>query len=270
MGNFMHDAVGRTQSTTDIMDPARAAAMQAALGLEGAPPGEGDPVLPFGHRVYFWTHHHASDLGPDGHPKLGGFIPDLGLPNRMWAGGRLRFLNPLCLGTRAERTTTIERVDHKTGRSGAMAFVTLRHEITQGGRLAITEWQDLVYRGKRAKSAFRPDLAPTDPDHRVAIRFPETMLQRYSALMFNAHRIHYDQAFVRREFGFPAVVVHGPLLAQFLMLMAQQQIGVLKSFDFRATAPLLAGEAGELCWRSDGTAWVSGPKGRLIMQSTAA
>ena len=266
----MHDAVGRTQTVSDLLDPTRAAALNAVLGLAADPPKRGHPMIPFAHQAYFWSIAPAARLGPDGHPALGDFIPDLNLPNRMWAGGRLRFLNPLLAGRKAEKTSTIERVEMKSGRSGVLGFVTVRHEITQAGKLALTEWQDLVYRAASSKGSGKPLPAPGDPDVVVSVRYPETTLFRYSAITFNAHRIHYDAAFCKREFGYSNPVVHGPLLAQGLMLLAEEQLGKLRSFDFRATAPLLAGEAAELCWRPDGTAWVRGTKGQLIMQAKAA
>lgn len=266
----MHEAVGRRRSTTDLLDPARAAALAAVLGLEGAAPKRGTPLWPFAHQVYFWEAVPAAELGPDGHPALGRFIPDLGLPVRMWAGGRLAFLKPLKAGLKAERISTIERVETKSGRSGALAFVTIRHEITQAKRLAVTEWQDLVYRPGKARTRARAHKAPADPDLALPVRFPETMLFRYSALTFNAHRIHYDADYCRKDLGLRGPVVQGPLLAQSLMLLAESRLGGLRHFEFRATAPLIAGEAAELCWRADGTAWVRGPRGRLIMQASAS
>ena len=129
----MHEAIGRTHTLTDVMDPARAVALHAVLGIAGPPPEPGDSLPPFWHQVYFWTIAPGASLGADGHPALGGFVPDLGLPDRMWAGGELTFLNPLLTGIEATRTSTIENIELKSGRSGTLAFVTLRQEITQGG-----------------------------------------------------------------------------------------------------------------------------------------
>jgi 3-methylfumaryl-CoA hydratase len=266
----MHDAIGRTTTTTDIMDPARAEALHAVLGLDTPPPQPGDPLPPFWHQIYFWTIANAADLGPDGHPALGGFIPDLGLPNRMWAGGNLSFLNPLITGVPATRISTIESIDLKQGRSGPLGFVTVRHEVTQAGKLTVTDKQNIVYRPASARSSARSSTAPTDENAVIAVRYPETMLFRYSALTFNAHRIHYDQEFSRSSMGMSAPLVHGPLLAQGLMLLAQQKLGAIRHFEFRAISPLAVGVAAELCWRSDGAAWVRGMDGRLIMSATAS
>ena len=266
----MHEAIGRTHTLTDVMDPARAVALHAVLGIAGPPPEPGDPLPPFWHQVYFWTIAPGASLGADGHPALGGFVPDLGLPGRMWAGGELTFLNPLLTGIQATRTSTIESIELKSGRSGALAFVTLRHEITQAGRLTVTDRQDLVYRPAKKRSAGRPPTAPTDEDVAISVRYPETMLMGYSALTFNAHRIHYDQGFSRRTMGMAGLVVHGPLLAQGLIMLATEKMGGLRHFEFRATAPLVMGESAELCWRSDGATWVRGANGRLVMRATAS
>lgn len=248
------------------MDPARARALRATLGIRGH-----DPVLqPFFHQVYFWDARPPEDLGRDGHPRVGGFIPDLGLPRRMWAGGRLKFLAPLRTGAEAEKTTTIESIDRKTGRSGPLAFVTLRHDIAQGGRLCVTEHQDIVYRQDPTPGAAPPTApdAPTQAHSTHQMRYDPTLLFRYSALTFNGHRIHYDRDYCRTVEGYDGLVVHGPLLAQQLMLLAESEIGPLAEFRFRATSALIDTETAWLCRRANAL-WVRGPDGRMCMQAEA-
>ncbi len=259
-----------SESQSDAMDPARAVALQLALGLM-ATIDAGTPLPPFFHQVYFWTPVPPAGLGRDGHPKTGGgIIPDMGLPRRMWAGGRLRFDAPLLAGERAERITCLERAERKRGRSGPLAFVTLRHEIFQRGRCCVTEWQDLVYRQDPDPQAPRPVAPParTDETDSRQVRHDTTLLFRYSALTFNGHRIHYDQDYARRVEGYEGLVVHGPLLAQRLMLMAEEVIGPLAEFSFRATAPLMHFEPAELCLRGNDL-WVRGPGGRQCMSARA-
>ena len=257
--------------TRDMLDPARAAALQATLGM--APSiSAGDALPPFFHQAYFWQVHPPGELGRDGHPRPGlGAIPDTGLPRRMWAGGRLEFHAPLVAGSPAEKTTTLHDTTRKQGRTGPLAFVTLRHEITQDGSARVTEWQDLVYRDDPAADAPAPapPEAPRDEASREEARFDTTMLFRYSALTFNGHRIHYDAAYAREVEGYAGLVTHGPLLAQLLMLMAARQLGGLRAFSFRATAPLVHGETAQLCWKPDGSAWVRGPYRRLCMTAKA-
>jgi len=254
---------------SDVLDPARAQAMQVALGQD-APLAAGDALPPFFHQLYFWTPVPPTGLGRDGHPKVGGLIPDMGLPRRMWAGGRLRFDAPLRLGTPAERVSCCEAIQTKDGRTGPLAFVTLRHEIVQNGDTCVTEWQDLVYRNDPDPVAPKPTppMAPKDEDHAEDRSFDATLLFRYSALTFNGHRIHYDQPYARDVEGYEGLVVHGPLLAQHLMLMAQEALGPLSAFSFRATAPLMHTETATFC-RKGRAFWVRGPDGRQCMVATA-
>ncbi|MFC3612165.1 MaoC family dehydratase N-terminal domain-containing protein [Lutimaribacter marinistellae] len=258
------------ETCTDVMDPARAAAFQVALGGPASIVA-GAPLPPFFHQLYFWSPQPPEGLGRDGHPRVGGgLIPDMGLPRRMWAGGRLRWHNPLIAGQIAERRSTLESATRKEGRTGPLAFVTLRHEIRQGDTLCLTEWQDLVYREDPDPQAPRPvpPRARTDEASRREQGFDSTRLFRYSALTFNGHRIHYDLDYARDVEGYGGLVVHGPLLAQHLMLMAEDEIGPLSEFSFRATAPLMHHERATFC-RNGADLWVRGPDGRQCMQARA-
>ncbi len=250
------------------MDPARAAAFQVALGRAGDIE-TGSPLPPFFHQLYFWSPQPPEGLGRDGHPRVGGgLIPDLGLPRRMWAGGRLQFDAPLLAGVPAERISVLESQSTKEGRTGPLGFVTLRHEIRQDGQLCVTEWQDLVYREDPDADAPRPvaPMARTDETDRDEVSFDSTLLFRYSALTFNGHRIHYDLDYARAVEGYDGLVVHGPLLAQHLMLMAERLSGPISRFAFRATAPLMHFETATLC-SSGSEFWVRGPDGRQCMQA---
>ncbi len=264
----------RPQRTlSDRLDPARAAALHATLALPGAAPMAGDPLPPFWHYLYFWEALSPENLGRDGHPRPGGFIPDTGLPRRMWAGGALAFLSPVLLGQTATRTSTIADVSRKSGRTGPLALVTLGHEIHQDGRLCIRETQNLIYREDPKPNAPKPAQkpAPTNQTYSQTTRFSPTLLFRYSALTFNGHRIHYDRDYCREVEGYPGLVVHGPLLAQSLIHLAIEQTGPIKTFTFRAIAPLFDFETAELCARETQTGldlWVAGPDGRLIMEAS--
>lgn len=264
----MTDRSAETQ--TDVMDPARAAALQIALG-QTASIEAGSALPPFFHQLYFWSPRPPAELGRDGHPAVGGgLIPDLGLPRRMWAGGRLRFHAPLRAGVMAERRSVLEQATTKTGRTGPLGFVTLRHEIQQGDTLCLTEWQDLVYRQDPAADARKPipPVARTDETDARSVTFDSTLLFRYSALTFNGHRIHYDLDYARDVEGYDGLVVHGPLLAQHLMLLATDLLGPLAEFSFRASSPLMHFEPATLC-RNGNDLWVRGPDGRQCMQARA-
>ncbi len=258
------------QIQTDVIDPGRAAALQAALGQDVSI-AAGAALPPFFHQLYFWTPRPPQALGRDGHPKVGdALIPDMGLPRRMWAGGRLQFHAPLIAGTTAERRSVQESAASKIGRTGPLGFVTLRHEIWQSGTLCLTERQDLVYRRDPLADEVKPipPTARTDETDGREANFDSTLLFRYSALTFNGHRIHYDLDYARDVEGYAGLVVHGPLLAQHLMLLAEDLMGPLEQFSFRASSPLMHFETATLC-RNDRSLWVRGPDGRQCMTAEA-
>lgn len=250
---------------SDRVDPARGAALLATLGMAGDV-GVGAVLPPLAHLVYFWDPVTEADLGHDGHEKLGGLIPDLGLPVRMWAGGRLTFHTPFRAGVAAERVSRLVGVTRKEGRSGRLGFVTLRHEVRQRNAPVLTEEQDIVYR-EAGGLACEPLVETGEADERRALKVSGVTLFRYSALTFNAHRIHYDAEYCREE-GYPGVVVHGPLLATHLAGFAGERLGGMKRFSFRATAPLFLGDVAWLC-RAGRRFWVEGPRRRLCMEATA-
>lgn len=262
----MQDSSPPNLRQNDLLDPARARAMQATLG--STPDIEaGSPLPPFFEQLYFWEPRPETELGRDGHPRTGlGLIPDMNLPRRMWAGGRLTFHAPLFAGQQAEKRSYLESATHKTGRTGPLAFVVLRHEIYQDDRLCRTEWRELVYRENPApdQAKPKPPMARTDAESTLQAQFGTTVLFRYSALTFNGHRIHYDLDYATRIEGYAGLVVHGPLLAQNLMLMAEAELGPLKNFTFRANSPLMHFETATFC-RNGTTLWVRGPDGRQCM-----
>ncbi|MEO0362878.1 MAG: MaoC family dehydratase N-terminal domain-containing protein [Pseudomonadota bacterium] len=269
-------AVGRERVAEDRIDRWRAAALHASLDKDGPPPGDGDPLPAFHHWIYFLEAAPARALGRDGHPAKGGFIPDLGLPRRMWAGGRLEFRRPLRIGAAALKRTTIEDVALKTGRTGPLAFVTLRHEISDEAGLCVVERQDVVYRKDPEPGAPAPTAAraPTNETASKTLRFDPVTLFRYSALTFNGHRIHYDRDYAREVEGYSGLVVHGPLIAQLMLDLAEATLGPAKRFDFQARAPAVDGEEVAVCLKEgdDGAAalWARGADGRLVMSGAAA
>ncbi len=231
---------------TDRLDPARARALQVTLGRRPTI-AEGDPLPPFFHQVYFWDPHPPARLGRDGHPAPGVVLPETGLPRRMWAGGAIGFHHPLRAGIVAERRSAASDPVRKEGRSGPLAFVTVRHEVWQEDRLCLTERQDIVYREDPAPGAPPPaPPAPPEGEDSAETRvFSEVTLFRYSALTLNGHRIHYDRDYATGVEGHAGVVVHGPLLAQCLMLMVPEAAGVA----YQLKSPAIAGEPVRFCRR---------------------
>lgn len=231
--------IGRSQTLEERLAPEPVEALAAILDVEERF-AEGQPVPPMWHWLYFLPRVHQSELGTDGHPPRGTFMPPVDLPRRMFAGTRTRFHQPLILGEVVQRNATITTVQEKEGRSGPLLFVTVRYELrTADGRVAVIEEQDIVYRGQGA--AGRPSEPNEVPAGSWTERFfPDpVVLFRFSAVTFNAHRIHYDRPYATAVEGYPNLVVQGPLLALRLLQACRanhpQSIG---TYSFRAHAPV--------------------------------
>ena len=233
--------IGRSETRGDVASATPVAALSATLDRDDAPPMPGTEVPPLWHWLYFTPLTRARDLGADGHAKLGGFLPPVPLPRRMWAGGRLTWHAPLHVGEAIERSSRIVSVSHKAGRSGDLVFVVVRHEVRNAQGLALTEEHDIVYRplAQPGDPAAAPQPAPADARWAREITPDPVLLFRYSALTFNGHRIHYDRSYVTEVEGYPGLVVHGPLIATLLVdLVRRERPGArLRSFAFRAVRP---------------------------------
>ncbi len=237
--------IGRTEVAEDVIDPVRARALHAALDLPGPAPGPGDPLPPLWHWLYFWRVAPAAALGPDGHPERGGFLPPIPLPRRMWAGSRVAFPRRLLIGGAARRQSTIADVRFRDGRSGRLAFVTVRHEIRAGGAVCVTDEHDIVYRAPPSPGDVRraAEAAPHQAPWQRRWQADPVLLFRYSALTFNGHRIHYDRPYATGVEGYPGLVVHGPLLATLMVELARTQMpqALATAFRFRALQPVFDG-----------------------------
>jgi 3-methylfumaryl-CoA hydratase len=238
--------LGRSEEAIDHVALERVRALQATLEWPERPLGAGDPLPPLWHWLFFWAIAPRSGLGRDGHPALGGFLPPLGPARRMWAGSRVTFHRPLPIGEAIERRSTIADIRLKAGRSGQLAFVTVRHEVSGQQGLAITDEHDIVYREDvLAPPAERPaEPAPDDPMFSESQLADPVLLFRYSALTFNGHRIHYDRQYAIEVEGYRGLVVHGPLLATLMVDLAVQSWPKrpLATFEFRGRQPVIAGE----------------------------
>ena len=272
MNHQIAEVGDRTETASDILSPTSAAAMSATLDCAVAPQ-IGDALPHLWHWIFFRPAVPQHLIAEDGHPQKGGFLPDLGLPRRMWAGGRLRFLAPLTIGSEISRESRILSVSEKEGRTGKLAFVTVSHQIRCAGALALDEEQDIVYRAPAAPGAPAPapTAAPDNAQWRREIAPNEVLMFRYSALTFNGHRIHYDKPYAMQTEGYPNLVVHGPLIATLLMDLVrrhQPDAEVLR-FSFKAMRPSFIGDALLLCgnpspdgktvdlWAGDHEGWMT-------------
>lgn len=243
--------IGRSERREDFTAIAPFQALSAMLDREEPGPALNDPIPPCGHWLYFLPIPRQSEIGPDGHPRRGGFLPPVPLPRRMWAGSQIDFLRPLLLGRHVWRTSTILDVTGKEGRTGALVFVKVRHEIGDDDGVAVIEEQDLVYREAQlpgAGQAQGPFMTQTPQWSRTVT--PDTgLLFRFSALTLNGHRIHYDRPYAIGVEHYPALVVHGPLVATLLLDLLRQQMphATVRHFAFRAVAPLFDTASFQVC-----------------------
>lgn len=248
MGSF-DDWVGREERATDILAAGPAHLLAASLDREHLDFSLGDEIPPVWHWLYFLRAVRTAEVGPDGHPPKGGFLPPVPLPRRMRAGGQFEFHRPLRVGDRADRRSRIVSVEEKSGGSGRLVFVRVEHEISVGGTVAVVEQESLVYRDAPPSGAARPaatSAAPAAPGEHRGRRFAtnEVLLFRYSALTFNCHRIHYDRDYAVGGEGYPDLVVQGPLVALLMLehLHSQRSAATLRKFTYRAVAPVFCGE----------------------------
>ena len=294
--------VGKTEILTDSVTAAPVRALSATLNRDDADPVPGTPLPELWHWLYFLPHQRQSEIGPDGHPLRGGFLPPVPLPRRMWAGGRLQWHQQvLQVGDAVTRTSRIESVTHKSGRSGDLVFVLVKHEVRSAQGLALSEEHDIVYRANVAptlvasRTTVPPEggLAPTGGPSSLDAAPPtvaapkaaawtrevvpdDVLLFRYSALTFNGHRIHYDRKYVTEVEGYPGLIVHGPLIATLLADLLRRNLpsARLLKFEFRAVRPVfdlwpfrLHGQPSD-----DGktvSLWTEDHEGWLTMQATA-
>ena len=257
--------IGRNEMVEDIASPVPLAGLSALLDHTAPPWPEGE-LPPLAHWLYFLSHAPQSDIDLDGHPRRGGFLPPITLPRRMWAGSRIVFHAPIAVGAAMTRRSTIADIKSKHGASGAMIFVTVKHEVVVAGTAAIVEEQDIVFRDALGGPAPTPKPDPRTASHVRKINPDSVLLFRYSALTFNGHRIHYDRDYAMEVEGYPGLVVHGPLTATLLMdhyLRAHPRNQIAR-FEFRAQSPLFDTTPFELCAEGNDL-WARGPHGEVAM-----
>jgi len=238
---------GRSEKLDDVVTATPYAALSATLdwpsSLNAQRPHDGTPLPYLWHWLYFLPIYPQSEIGSDGHARRGGFLPPVPLPRRMWAGSDFEFHEPLLVGDALSRTSTIVDIKEKSGRTGNLIFVKVRHEIRRNGaqKVALTEHHNIVYRDapKPEDVTPPPQVAPVECAWQRNIVPDDVLLFRYSALTFNGHRIHYDRKYVTEVEGYPGLIVHGPLIATLLMdlLRRQKPDAQVARFEFKAVRP---------------------------------
>jgi 3-methylfumaryl-CoA hydratase len=272
--------IGRSETVRDTIGATPVIGLTATLDHPATDVRDGTPLPPLWHWLYFLPMHRQSEIGVDGHAKRGGFLPPVPLPRRMWAGSQLEFRAPIRVGDRVARTSIIEDVNVKEGRTGQLVFVKVRHELrcNDAAEPALVEFHDIVYREAQqpGDASPAPQAAPEGAAWQRTIVPDDVLLFRYSALTFNGHRIHYDRRYVTEVEGYPGLIVHGPLIATLLLdLLHREQPGAeLSSFRFKAVRPTFDLHPFKVCGTPPGDGkvvrlWASDHEGWLTMDATA-
>jgi len=265
------DWLGRTRREEDEITLGAVQRLAATLDQDPTIFRRGSEMPESWYAILFAPIARESTLQPDGHLLTGDFLPPLHGTRRMFAGRRTKFIKPLKIGDVVSRVSTVTRAESKTGRTGPFTLVTVMHEISGPSGLALTEEQDIVYRAAVESSTAAPqrEAAPIadEPAWSKPIELDPVLVFRYSALTFNAHRIHYDLPYARHVEGYPALVMNGGLTALLLIETARPHLSrPVAAYAARAMSPLFIGQRVAFNGRLAGDAaalWASGPDGGL-------
>jgi 3-methylfumaryl-CoA hydratase len=271
-------SIGRVLSASDAVTAQLVRRLRATLDEVPGEPAAGDGAPLSIHWCLAPMAAPMSELGSDGLPERGGFLPPVALPRRMWAGGKLEWHDRLRVGDPIARRTEIADIALKEGRSGPLCFITLSHEISTARGLALRERQDLVFRDLEHDGAPPPaplGLAPPAPQWQRTLRADPVLLFRYSALTFNSHRIHYDRRYCEKSEGYPGLLVHGPLQATLLIELAHstRPETMPRRFEYRALRPLFDGAMFTVNALTAGDGlelWIADEAGQPTMKGRAA
>jgi 3-methylfumaryl-CoA hydratase len=237
------------QHASDLIAAGPANRLAAALDLAGPLLADGD-VLPIGWQwLYFLNAIPAAGLSTDGRGAAGDLVPAFDGLNRMWAGGSFAVARPLRIGARAKRRLSLLKTEEKQGRKGRLVLVSLEHTLCDADGVAIVERQDLVFRERKPEAAVPGERSQATPDWHRILTPDEVLLFRFSALTYNAHRIHYDLPYATGTEGYAGLLVHGPLTALLLLDAVRRAAPerALASFAYRAVRPLYCRRLMRLC-----------------------
>ena len=235
--------IGKIDNVTDYVTPIVEQRYRATLNMDLGNPKDGEPVTSGLHWMLGWNLVKNDELGVDSHPALGEFLPPVPLPRRMWAGSEIKVLNPIRVGDKVVKQSTVADIQVKEGRTGLLCFVTAEYNFLVNDEVTINEKHNIVYRdiSKSGGGSGYSKEIPERADLSEKIFMHPTILFRYSAIGFVGHRIHYDHPYTVNEENYPGLIVHGPLQATYLLRAAEKLMGKqVKSFTHKVMAPVFA------------------------------
>ena len=248
----LQDWVGKTEEIQDRIYTTPVKALALTLNYKDFEAKAGNPLPEIWYWLYFLPMAPMSEVGTDGHPKRGGFLPPITLERRMWAGSSLKFYQDLIIGEEISKTSEIIKISEKEGKAGTLVFVTVKHLIQSARGVAAEEEQNIVYLAMpKSFVEPKPNPLPEGLAWKEAYPVDPVLLYRFSALTFNGHRIHYDWRYATEVEKYPGLVVHGPLQALLLLESAKQHNAGRKpaGFDFRAVRPIFEFDKVYVCGR---------------------
>ncbi len=276
---YLEQWKGKKTIRSDRITPQPIAGLAATLDRCVTAIDERYPLPALWHWLYFKPLFSQSETPPDGAAREPELLPPVPLPRRMWAGSSLTFHQPLYVGDEVTKTSEVTKITSREGKSGPLVFVTLRHIIGSSRGAAVTEDHDIVFRDhpREGEPAPRAELAPDNALYSRRIVPDPVFLFRYSALTFNAHRIHYDRSYATQTEGYPGLIVHGPLIATLLLDLFSYKYPErrVRNFAFKAMHPLFDLHPFDVCLQPEpGTGdkkfslWARNHKGVLAMQAS--
>jgi 3-methylfumaryl-CoA hydratase len=238
--------LGNSEDRNDSMAPEQLQKFEALMNRDPSSITDGTQLSACSHWIYFTPALPNSQLAVNGNPLNDSLLPPVDLPRRMWAGGKIHFKKPLFAGVPAEKKSTVTKIDEKNGKTGKLCFVTLRHQISSKGVVAIDEEQVYLFREDSEQGAHPIRTEPLDMDHdwKKSTRPDAVQLFRFSALSFNSHRIHFDREYAREVEGYPDLVVHAPYLLLLMLdsFKTKHDGKVISEIEYTSTGPVYLGE----------------------------
>ena len=263
---------------SELITAGPAEALAGLLDIPAPPLQDGGLLPPLWHWIYLLEKASQASLGEDGHPAQG--IPAPPEPGRvrMFAGGRVTSYSPLRVGVEATRTARIVSTVEKEGKSGHLTFVKVAIGFEQEGELRLLEEQDIVYRGATSSLQPQETIPETAPEQHLQknghleMAVDPVVLFRFSALTYNAHRIHYDASYAAEE-GYPGLVIHGPMQALLMgECLRRANVSILdREFSYRLVAPAYGAQRLAINSYTEGTGFlarVQDATGRTTATST--
>ncbi|AEG92507.1 FAS1-like dehydratase domain-containing protein [Ramlibacter tataouinensis] len=270
--------IGRCVTVEDEISLPAVRRMAAMLDLDPLEFHRGSAIPPHWYSMFFTQNARRSQIGHDGHPKKGEFLPPIPLPRRMFVGRQVSFPGVLRVGDEASKRSEIAGIEQKQGRSGTLVFLKVLHTISVGGQPAVTEQQEVVYRDAPAADAKPANAAatpvPASAAWQAEYEMDPVLVFRYSALTWNGHRIHYDADYARREEGYPGCVMNGALTVHLVVEEALKRAAGrrLAGLSARLVKPLFVGGQLKIAGRdAEGStleAWAGDEQGALAASCT--